>query len=179
MALAPPLVFTCTMVPGMRQKLPGKWYHRVPWYNTGYRSQNPKIPPISANTAWHTRIPHRHDVPGTGTHPILKMCHFFIIVFYFFNSIILRRMGQSKSLKHHTFTYFNTRRVSIELSCFRNPALAGVSFGSHYSDSVSCPYFIYIYLKGVSRDNIHAVPFLGVNGKSFFQFRLQVVATFH
>ena len=34
-------------------------------------------------------------------------------------------MGKSKALAHHTSTYFHTRRVSIQLSCFRSSTLAG------------------------------------------------------
>ena len=49
-------------------------------------------------------------------------------------------MGKNKALAHHTSTYFHTRRVSIELSCFRSPTLAGAPFGSHRRYSVSCPY---------------------------------------
>ena len=45
----------------------------------------------------------------------------FFLFFLFFN---LRRMGKNKALlAHHTSTYFHTRRVSIKLSCFRNPTL--------------------------------------------------------
>ena len=62
------------------------------------------------------------------------------VVFFSFLFFILRRMGQNKAQAHHTSTYFHTRRVSIELSCFRNPTVAGASFGSHCSDSVSCFY---------------------------------------
>ena len=36
-------------------------------------------------------------------------------------------MGKSKAQAHHTSTYFHMRRVSISLSCFRNPALAGAA----------------------------------------------------
>ena len=61
---------------------------------------------------------------------------FFFSCFFF----ILRRMGKNKALAHHTFTYFQTRRVSIYLSCFRSPTLAGAPFGSHCRYSVSCPY---------------------------------------
>ena len=60
---------------------------------------------------------------------------FFFSCFFF----ILRRMGKNKALAHHTFTYFQTRRVSIYLSCFRSPTLAGAPFGSHCRYSVSCP----------------------------------------
>ena len=50
-------------------------------------------------------------------------------------------MGKNKDQAHHTSTYFHTYRVSIfNLIAFAVPALAGVSFGSRYSDSVSCPY---------------------------------------
>ena len=35
---------------------------------------------------------------------------------------------------------FHARRLSIQLSCLRNPALVGVSPGSRDSDSASCPY---------------------------------------
>ena len=59
-------------------------------------------------------------------------------IFCFF--CILQRMGKNKAQAHHTSTYFHARCVSIKLSCFRNPALAGASFWSHYSHSVSCPY---------------------------------------
>ena len=44
---------------------------------------------------------------------------------------------------HHTSTYFHTRRAScVDLTqcCFRNPTLAGASFGSHYSDSAFSPH---------------------------------------
>ena len=34
-------------------------------------------------------------------------------------------MGKNKASAHHTSTYFHTRRVSISLSCFRSPTLAG------------------------------------------------------
>ena len=61
------------------------------------------------------------------------------LLFFFFFSI-LRRMGKNKALAHHTSTYFRTRRVSILLSCFRSPTLAGAPFGSHCRYSVSCPY---------------------------------------
>ena len=40
-------------------------------------------------------------------------------------------MGKNKAQAHHTSTYFHTRRVSIKLSCFRSPTLAGARFGSH------------------------------------------------
>ena len=47
---------------------------------------------------------------------------------------------------------FHTRRASIELNGIRNPALAGVSFGSRYSDSASCPYRrIQLNVKGTER----------------------------
>ena len=49
-------------------------------------------------------------------------------------------MGKNKALAHHTSTYFHTRRVSIQLSRFRSPTLAGAPFGSHCRYSVSCPY---------------------------------------
>ena len=49
-------------------------------------------------------------------------------------------MGKNKALAYHTSTYFHTRRVSIKLSCFRSPTLAGAPFGSHRRYSVSCPY---------------------------------------
>ena len=60
-----------------------------------------------------------------------------LTLFCFF---ILRRMGKNKALAHHTSTYFHTRRVSIQLHCFRSPTLAGAPFGSHCRYSVSCPY---------------------------------------
>ena len=59
------------------------------------------------------------------------------IPFFFF---VLRRMGENIASAHHTSTYFYTRRVSISLSCFRSPTLAGAPFGSHCRYSVSCPY---------------------------------------
>ena len=37
------------------------------------------------------------------------MDNFFFFLFF----LILRRMGKSKALAHHTSTYFHTRRVSI------------------------------------------------------------------
>ena len=46
--------------------------------------------------------------------------------FFFFFLYILRRMGKNKALAHLTSTYFHTRRVSIQLSCFRSPTLAGL-----------------------------------------------------
>ena len=49
---------------------------------------------------------------------------------FFFFFFILRRMGKNKAVAHHTSPYFYTRRVSIELSCFRSPTLAGAPFGS-------------------------------------------------
>ena len=65
------------------------------------------------------------------------LCPFFRSFFFF----ILRRMRKKKALlAHHTSTYFYTRRVSILLSCFRSPTLAGAPFGSHCRYSVSCPY---------------------------------------
>ena len=68
------------------------------------------------------------------------LCSLYRLQYRLYTFFILRRMGKNKAQAHHTSTYFHTRRVSIELSCFRNPMLAGVSFGSHHSDSVSCPY---------------------------------------
>ena len=49
-------------------------------------------------------------------------------------------MGKNKALAHHTCTYFHTRRVSVSVSCFRSPTLAGAPFGSHRRYSVSCHY---------------------------------------
>ena len=37
-------------------------------------------------------------------------------------------MGKNKALAHHTSAYFHTRRVSIQLSCFRSQTLAGAPF---------------------------------------------------
>ena len=41
-------------------------------------------------------------------------------------------MGKNKALAHHTSTHVHTRRVSIQLSCFRSPTLAGAPFGFEY-----------------------------------------------
>ena len=48
-------------------------------------------------------------------------CNFFFFFFFF----ILRRMGKNKALAHHTPTFFHARRLSIYLSCYRIPTLAG------------------------------------------------------
>ena len=94
-------------------------------------------PHVALNTA--TRSP-RVEVfisctrKGLQCRPIQKINPVF---FFFFSSS--GGWGKNKAQAHHTSTYFQTRRVSIKLKCLRNPALAGVFFGSHYSDSVSCP----------------------------------------
>ena len=70
-----------------------------------------------------TRAVHRYSLTG-----------FYLL--FFFSSFILRRMGKNKALAHHTSTYFHTRRVSIQLSCFRSPTLAGAPFGSRFYRSL-------------------------------------------
>ena len=62
-----------------------------------------------------------------------------IVECYLFSFFILRRVGKDTAQAHRASTYFYTRRVSIQLNYIRNPALAGVSFGSRGSDSLSCP----------------------------------------
>ena len=63
---------------------------------------------------------------------------YYLFFFFFF---ILRRMGKNKALAHHTSTYFHTRRMLIQLSCFRSPTLAGAPFGSHYITIPAVPRF--------------------------------------
>ena len=64
--------------------------------------------------------------------------------------------GKNKALAHHTSTYFHARRVSIELSCFRSPTLAGAPFGSHCRSHVnagssSVPYSLPPVLRAIPR----------------------------
>ena len=77
----------------------------------------------------HNKISRRWEFPPSRNFVLFCSCFF-----------ILRRMGENNALAHHTSTYFHTRRVSIELNCFRSPTLAGAPFGSHCRYSVSCPY---------------------------------------
>ena len=50
-----------------------------------------------------------HFLPQLSDFVRLRNGFYFIFIFFF----ILRRMGKSKALAHHTSTYFHTRRVSI------------------------------------------------------------------
>ena len=49
--------------------------------------------------------------------------------------------GEKQSLSSPHIYVFRTRRVSSQLHCVRNPAVADASFSSRGSDSVSCPYW--------------------------------------
>ena len=84
----------------------------------------------------HTYVP-RQNLTDSKTPTWLKIfdCLFFIFI------LMLRRMGKNEAQAYHTSTYFlSACRVSISLSCFRSPTLAGAPFGSYCRDSVSCPY---------------------------------------
>ena len=107
----------------------------------------------------HGRPKHRKR-PYNAIRPILVLyLHSALIVFIwsglfywlFFFFFFLRRMGKNKALAHHTSTCFHTRRVSIELSCFRSPTLAGLAFSRCtlafcLRSSCCCKYFVFFSL---------------------------------
>ena len=107
----------------------------------GIGPQSKLVPPTAASTpvAVTQRFASRvlintRSIRGP---PLMNTRRADITFFFFFFFFIL---GKNKALAHHTSTYFHTRRVSISLSCFRSPTLAGAPFGSHCRYSVSCPY---------------------------------------
>ena len=62
-----------------------------------------------------------------------------IMIFYFYHYPPADGENHSLSSPHfHVFSY--TSCVDLTQLHFRNPALAGVPFGSRNSDSASCPY---------------------------------------
>ena len=79
----------------------------------------------------------RHVHPARCSEGFLYIVNDASIFFFLF---ILRRMGKNKALAHHTSTYFLTRRVSIKLSCFRSPTLAGAPLKFIASDMVPAPF---------------------------------------